>query len=40
MMEFFAKLLANIGLLTANGSESACPWFWIDEPETPASLIK
>ena len=39
-MEFFAKLLANIGLLTADGSEKACPILWIDEPEAPASLIK
>ncbi len=39
-MNFFAKLLANIGLLTADGSEKACPWLWVDEPETPESLIK
>ena len=36
----FAKLLADIALLTANGSEKATPWFWLDEPETPACLIK
>lgn len=39
-MEFLAKLLANVGILTANGSESACPLLWLDEPEAPASLIK
>ena len=39
-MNFLAKVLASIGLLTANGSETACPVFWIDEPEAPKSLIK
>lgn len=39
-MDFLAKLLANIGLLTADTSTTACPWFWVDEPETPKSLIK
>ena len=39
-MGFIAKLLANIGLLTADGSDTACPLFWIDEPEAPKSLIK
>lgn len=39
-MNFFAKLFANIGLLTADASSSACPWFWLDEPEAPKSLIK
>jgi len=39
-MDFLAKLLANVGLLTADGSEKACPWFWLDEPEAPSSLIK
>lgn len=39
-MEFLANLLANIGLLTADGSEKATPVFWFDEPEAPKSLIK
>lgn len=39
-MEFLAKLFANIGLLTANGSTVASPWLWLDETETPKSLIK
>ena len=39
-MDFLARLLANIGLLTADGSDKACPAFWLDEPEAPASLIK
>ena len=39
-MDFLAKLLANVGLLTADGSEKATPIFWLDEPETPESLIK
>jgi len=39
-MGFFARLLANVGLLTADGFEKACPAFWVDEPETPACLIK
>ena len=39
-MNFFAKLLANLGLLTADGSDTACPILWIDEPVAPKSLIK
>ncbi len=39
-MEFLAKILAGIGLLTANTSDAACPILWADEPEAPASLIK
>ena len=36
----FARLLAYVGILTADGSEKATPLFWLDEPETPACLIK
>ena len=39
-MDFFARLLANFAIFTANGSEKATPWLWLDEPETPESLIK
>lgn len=39
-MGLLTRLLANIGLLTAGGSEAACPFFWVDEPEMPESLIK
>ena len=39
-MRFLANLLAHIGLLTADGSDTACPALWIDEPEAPKSLIK
>ena len=39
-MDFLKRLLANIGLLTADGSDTACPALWLDEPEAPASLIK
>ena len=36
----FAKFLVYVGLLTADGSDKATPLLWLDEPETPASLIK
>ncbi len=39
-MDFLAKLLANFAIFTADGSDKACPWLWIDEPETPKCLIK
>ncbi len=39
-MNFFAKLFANIGLLTADASTTACPWFYLDEPKMPNSMIK
>lgn len=39
-MNFLAKLFASIGLLTAETSTVASPWFWWEEPETPKSLIK
>ena len=39
-MNFLAKLFASIGLLTAETSTVASPWFWWEEPGTPKSLIK
>ena len=39
-MNFLAKLFASIGLLAAETSTVASPWFWWEEPETPKSLIK
>lgn len=39
-MSFLAAALANLGGLFANLGSVACPVIWIDEEETPKSLIK
>lgn len=39
-MSFIAAVLANLGGLFANMSSQACVIWWMDEEETPKSLIK
>ena len=39
-MTFIASLLANLGGLFANVGSQACVMWWMDEEETPKSLIK
>lgn len=39
-MSFIVAALANLGGLFANVGSVACPVIWIDEEETPKSLIK
>lgn len=39
-MTFIASLLANLGGLFANVGSQACFFWWMDEEETPKSLIK
>lgn len=39
-MSFIAAILANLGGLFANVSSQACFGWWVDEEETPKSLIK
>lgn len=35
-----AKIIAAVGGFTANVGSQACMLFWLDEPESPKSLIK
>lgn len=39
-MNFLANVFAAIGSLAATVGSQACMFFWIDEPETPKSLIR
>ncbi len=39
-MSFIASVLANLGGLFANMGSQACVFWWMDEEETPKSLIK
>ena len=40
LMSFIVAALANLGGLFANVGSQACWIVWIDEEETPKSLIK
>lgn len=39
-MNIIAGALTSIGSIFANLGSQACAWWWLDEPETPKSLIK
>ena len=39
-MSFIAAVLANLGGLFASVGSQACANWWLDEEETPKSLIK
>lgn len=39
-MAFIATALANLGGLLANLGSQACFFWWMDEEDTPKSLIK
>lgn len=40
MGKLFAGISAFLGSIISASSSSACVWIWVDEPETPKSLIK
>lgn len=40
MRGLFASIVAAVGLVAAGIGSQACSIFILDEPETPASLIK
>lgn len=40
MKEFFASILAALGLNAAAAGSQACWWMFVDEEECPKSLIK
>lgn len=39
-MNIFALMVAKAGELFAGLGSNMCAFFWLDEPETPKSLIK
>lgn len=39
-MNFIAELLAKLGSEAANTGTKACPYWFMDEPKMPKSLIE
>lgn len=39
-MHLLTSILEGFGSIFANTASVACPYWWIDEPKCPKSLIK